>query len=541
MGGRAFKRLECPRISPEEYHQLKNKITPILRNIFKNVAVPTEMPEKPDYGDIDFLVQGPLQSPGSTNLETFDWKGTVDLVKLALGSEYGRRGYKVPDTMFFVVPSSREENAHWIQVDLKVCFKEELFAWEAFRFNYASGSKILGSMLKPLGLVIDPEGIHIRVKEMENENNAGIYLYFAKNWLFNAAHFASRLREDRYLERYEDRSAPWVQFLTEWIPNQYPEANICEPEQQAQLQVWYKQTRDILQEDVFTRFPHVAQNYYSKKRSYLRGVNEARLRKIISAAIPVGKDGWKEDFSEPEIIRQFKSSSTKPYYFFIVNPLVYPGPTTLAVPPVEDLGIDSPLYLELLYRPLSKCVPHLPPSDMSVEAKLLCLARWTLFDGYTGKPFLLPAPRDKDFEMAWADALYAGATEEVLVNWAREMWWPIWIRQCHVNHLGRWKKKFEKEAEQAEKAATAGKAKSSDEVSPSTNGANEAVQAKTNAAEGEKGGEAKFSDKLSNETSDAEQVETAAAKDNFAEITKSFDDMSLGMNGAIQAKKEDDE
>lgn len=54
--------------------------------------------------------------------------------------------------------------------------------------------------------------------------------------------------------------------------------------------------------------------------------------------------------------------------------------------------------------------------------------------------------------MAWTDAVYAGATEEILVKWAKEMWWLIWIRQSHVNYIGMWKKRFEKEDKKAEKA-----------------------------------------------------------------------------------------
>ena len=43
--------------------------------------------------------------------------------------------------------------------------------------------------------------------------------------------------------------------------------------------------------------------------------------------------------------------------------------------------------------------------------------------------------------MKWADA---EVEDRVLVEWAREMWWPIWVRQCHVNYVGLWKRKFEK-------------------------------------------------------------------------------------------------
>lgn len=53
--------------------------------------------------------------------------------------------------------------------------------------------------------------------------------------------------------------------------------------------------------------------------------------------------------------------------------------------------------------------------------------------------------------MAWVDSVYAGATVEALTNWAKQMWWPIWIRQSHVNYVGMWKRRFEKEDQNAEK------------------------------------------------------------------------------------------
>lgn len=47
--------------------------------------------------------------------------------------------------------------------------------------------------------------------------------------------------------------------------------------------------------------------------------------------------------------------------------------------------------------------------------------------------------------MCWTDAVYAEATEHDLFEWAKHMWWPIWVRQSHVNHMGMWKRRFEKE------------------------------------------------------------------------------------------------
>jgi hypothetical protein len=77
---------------------------------------------------------------------------------------------------------------------------------------------------------------------------------------------------------------------------------------------------------------------------------------------------------------------------------------------------------------------------MSIEAKLLCLARWTLFDN-NGTPYLTTEAL-KEFEMNWAGS---GAEDEELLKWVKEMWWPIWKRQCRVNYVGMWKKRFEKE------------------------------------------------------------------------------------------------
>jgi hypothetical protein len=97
------------------------------------------------------------------------------------------------------------------------------------------------------------------------------------------------------------------------------------------------------------------------------------------------------------------------------------------------------------------CMPHLPPANMSPEAKLLCLARWTLFDPIHGAPYLISSPRDKDFEMNWAGAKYLGVSDRILVEWAKEMWWHTWIRQSHINYVGMSKKRFEKEDRKAER------------------------------------------------------------------------------------------
>jgi hypothetical protein len=41
----------------------------------------------------------------------------------------------------------------------------------------------------------------------------------------------------------------------------------------------------------------------------------------------------------------------------------------------------------------------------------------------------------------------------VLVQWAMEMWWVVWGRQCRVNYQGMWKVRFAKEDKKREREA----------------------------------------------------------------------------------------
>lgn len=82
--------------------------------------------------------------------------------------------------MYFAVNAPCDGD-YFIQIDVKVCFKPELFRWYTFELSYASNSKILGSMVKPLGLTLDPEGIHIRVEDIEDTDHHGSMVWFSKD------------------------------------------------------------------------------------------------------------------------------------------------------------------------------------------------------------------------------------------------------------------------------------------------------------------------------------------------------------------------
>lgn len=177
MGGHAFHWLNTPRISQDLYLKVREQTSASLRELFAHVVIPTELPSKTDYGDIDFLVATPLHAhPASA----FDWPKMVTKIKLAFNTSHGRRGHLNPTVMYFAIPAPGREDEFWVQVDVKVCEDAALFEWQRFQLNYASAAKMLGSMVKPLGLTLDPEGLHIRVEEMEKTNLAGSMVLLTK-------------------------------------------------------------------------------------------------------------------------------------------------------------------------------------------------------------------------------------------------------------------------------------------------------------------------------------------------------------------------
>ena len=237
-----------------------------------------------------------------------------------------------------------------------------------------------------------------------------------------------------------------------------------------ELHEWYKRTRVCVRDKVFTMFPHIASEYYTKRAAHVKENEEHRLRAMIMASIPVGEIGWKDDFHKPRImikqpgLVEPRTPELKPTAAGELTPPLTPIenardnerhlsdfvlPVSASLPPAPWNVV---LFLDPLPRdPPILCMPHPPPANMSQEAKLLCLARWTLFDPIHGTPYLLSSPRDKDFEMDWTSAKYLGASDQILIEWAKEMWWHTWIRQSHTNYVGMWKKRLKKEDSKAEK------------------------------------------------------------------------------------------
>jgi hypothetical protein len=224
-------------------------------------------------------------------------------------------------------------------------------------------------------------------------------------------------------------------------------------------------------------YPFTAHEYYLKRGEYLRDVEEYRLRELIKAAIPLGLDGWNQNLPQPPIIIKCACATPQSQTPDIkaikdLAPLVTrpsTGPSSSTMSPNSGSGMtgsvgtpnssspdssspfeiidwpepsfvtlphrmeETPLLLEELARPPPSSqdfVPRPPQQAISVDAKLLCLARWTHFDA-PGNPYLACEPREKRFEMSWARS---DAEDAVLVKWAKEMWWHVWARQFRVNY-----------------------------------------------------------------------------------------------------------
>jgi hypothetical protein len=164
-------------MSPDLYLKVRQQTTVVLRSLFNHVVVPTELPSKRDYGDIDFLVSAPLLASSTVPL---DWPTMVTRTKLAFHTPYGRRGHLNPSVIYCAIPAPGTDNDHWVQVDFQICERAEMFDWMRFQLNYASALKLIGSMIKPLGMNINPEGLQLRVEEMEKTDMPGSMVFLTK-------------------------------------------------------------------------------------------------------------------------------------------------------------------------------------------------------------------------------------------------------------------------------------------------------------------------------------------------------------------------
>lgn len=151
MGGNAFAQLlknaSFPRMSPAVYFALKAKILEQLTPLFAHVAVPREAPGKADYGDLDFIVAGPLRPI------------TLDTLQESLGAVLAIDG----GTANFAVRLPDAEPDTYVQVDVNKCADVDEFNRFVFFQSYGDLGMILGLLARSYGLSFGHHGLKVRI------------------------------------------------------------------------------------------------------------------------------------------------------------------------------------------------------------------------------------------------------------------------------------------------------------------------------------------------------------------------------------------
>jgi hypothetical protein len=202
MGGLAFATpgpngsppLTVPRMSPAVYKSLRAKLSPILSQFYHKVATPPEAPGKTSHGDIDFLVEGPLNT-------TF----TPDDIATAF---HAHRHVKNGTTRSFAVPHPEEPDS-FVQVDTHVC-AEGWLDWECFHQSYADLWQIIGVAHRALGLTANDNGLHVRIEEIEDKNRKASMLFLTDDPVQVLRFYG--LDVERYERGFEE-----MEELYEWV------------------------------------------------------------------------------------------------------------------------------------------------------------------------------------------------------------------------------------------------------------------------------------------------------------------------------------
>ena len=149
MGGKAFKQFgesQFPRIPSAVYHAVKARLLQSLREIYEQVGVPREAPEKVDHGDLDFIVFGLGQTSldqvkaalGATSSIELDGNRTSNFAVPVPQGEWGQFGHGNQEAEY-----RRAYGDIFYQVDVHVC--EDIAEWNRIIFYHSYGD--LGQQL----------------------------------------------------------------------------------------------------------------------------------------------------------------------------------------------------------------------------------------------------------------------------------------------------------------------------------------------------------------------------------------------------------
>ncbi|XP_006462523.1 hypothetical protein AGABI2DRAFT_193648 [Agaricus bisporus var. bisporus H97] len=199
MGGNAFGSVlsptSFPRLPPAVYNMLKARLLPILEELYVHVGVPSEAPEKENYGDLDIVVclprqqatpaQNPSNSPETREDEDIPAVNVPhELVISRLRAQYSNPMDGNRTSNFAIaIPSgewaqcgplegeeetkAREEagsSSIFYQVDVNVCASKD--EWERTIFFNSFGD--LGMII---GLLVNNAGLHFSNKGLKYPDN----------------------------------------------------------------------------------------------------------------------------------------------------------------------------------------------------------------------------------------------------------------------------------------------------------------------------------------------------------------------------------
>jgi hypothetical protein len=168
MGGKAFPDLHVPRMSPQVYEQVKQTAIKILSTRFVGTSVMPEAPEKPDYGDVDLVIELPSSVPFPSQ------QVALDLGAKRIKNNHPTHSFAVP------LELAGKEPQTFAQVDVQVCLPGDL-AWTTFMQGYGDVGSILGSFNYGYGFTSNNNGFFMRIKEQEAQNWSASLVFLSRD------------------------------------------------------------------------------------------------------------------------------------------------------------------------------------------------------------------------------------------------------------------------------------------------------------------------------------------------------------------------
>ncbi|KAF2021179.1 hypothetical protein BU24DRAFT_16466 [Aaosphaeria arxii CBS 175.79] len=305
MGGKAFAQagpngtpLNVPRMPLEVYRHFSLDFHARLATIFRQVRIPRDAPGKLDFGDIDFLVEGPL----------CPW--TPESLHQLLGAA---RRLDCGNTHSYAVPYPDAPD-QYVQVDVEIApgsgtpDRVALFEWECFMKSDGDLLQIIGICHRSLGLICNDKGLHVRVAEIEPYDKKKALIFLTRSpqeaiqfygmdpvkyaagfetdielfsWICGGrfvAYAGLRDREEKANDRARQRKRPlYSKFVEEYVPS------LADRAVESEDTLWTRQ--QVLSEalDTFQK----RDVYDSMIQEHLLRERELELWQRIREALPV--------------------------------------------------------------------------------------------------------------------------------------------------------------------------------------------------------------------------------------------------------------